>query len=110
MDEIGRLVRAHFDGEVRAVRVPRPAMPRRPGEGGHVRRVPAFLADLAARAAAVVLAAGALVLLGTSLGRPAALQEVLAAAVQERTIERAMPEPRILLDLIDASFGRRNTR
>jgi hypothetical protein len=110
MDEFGRLIREHFEEEVGTVRVPQPALPPRDGEDGGARRAPAFLADVVARAAAVALAAGGLVLLTASLGRPAALQDTIAAAVRERVIERAMPDPRVLLDMIDASFGRRNTR
>jgi hypothetical protein len=110
MDEFGRLIREHFEEEVRTVRVPQPALPPRDGEAGGARRAPAFVADVVARSAAVVLAAGALVLLAATLGRPAALQETIAAAVRERVIERAMPDRQVLLDMIDASFGRRKTR
>lgn len=110
MDRTGRLIREHFEEELGKVRVPRPVLPRRDGEGGGARRAPAFLADIVARAAAVVLAAGALVLLSASLGRPAALQDAIAAAARERVIERVLPDPRVLLDLIEASFGGRNTR
>jgi hypothetical protein len=111
MDEIGRLVRGHFEAEVRSVRVPGPVLPSRTagGEEQPGRRVPLFLADRLARAAAVIVALGALVLLGRSLQRPAALQPALAAAVEQRAFERVLPGAGALIDVIDASFGRRSS-
>jgi hypothetical protein len=109
MDEIGRLVREHFEAEVRSVPVPAPALPlRAAGRGNrHARRVPHSLADRLARTAAVIVALGALVLLGRSPHRPAALQPSLAAAVEQRAFQRILPGTGALMDMIDASFGRR---
>lgn len=105
MDEVGALIRRHFDEEVRAVRVPGAVLPQREGKLGQAGRVPAHVVDFAARAAAVLVAAGALALLAATLGRPAALQDAVAAAVREKAVERVMPDPGVVLDMIDASFG-----
>ena len=111
-DEVGRLLRRHFEREVQQVRVPDPILPA--GEALDTarerRRFPPFLADGLARAAAVVFAVGALVLLGSSLQKPAALQDTLAAAVRERVFERLLPNTGSLMDLIDASFGEEKTK
>lgn len=111
MDRIGRLVRDHFESEVREVRVPDPVVPARGAGGGHraARPVPHFLVDRLARATAVIVAVGALVLLDQSLRKPAALQGALAAAVEQRAFERVLPNAGALMDLIDASFGRRRS-
>lgn len=101
MGTVERSVRRHYEAELRAVRVPAP--PGRVQAGGRTRLPRAFVDGLA-RAAAVVVAAGSLVVLALELPRSSVLEAAITEAARTRSWEALLPGAEEILDLIDRSF------
>jgi|WetSurMetagenome_2_1015567.scaffolds.fasta_scaffold1924382_1 hypothetical protein len=101
MGTVGRSVRRHFKAELRAVRVPAP--PGRARGSGQA-RVPRAFVDGLVRAAAVVAAAGSLVLLALELPRSTVLGAAISEGARQRTWEALLPRAEAVLDIIDRSF------
>jgi hypothetical protein len=105
MGAVERSVRRHFEREIRTVRVPAPAIPA-PAE----RRIHPLIGDAIVRTAAVLVAAGSLVVLARDLPRETPLRKAIATAASERSWERYLPGAASIRDLIDSSFDRRKTQ
>jgi hypothetical protein len=104
MGTVGRSVRRHFEAELRAVRVPAPpAGPGREEAGGRT-RLPRTFVDGLARAAAVVVVAGSLVLLAAESPRRTALERAITDFARDRAWEALLPRAETVLDLIERSF------
>jgi hypothetical protein len=104
MGTVERSVRRHFKAELRAVRVPAPpAGPGRVREGAPP-RLPRALVDGLARAAAVAVAVGSLVLLAAELPRSSVLETEVTALARERAWEAFLPRAEAVLDLIARSL------
>jgi len=104
MGAVERSVRRHFEGEIRAVRIPAPAIPA-PAE----RRIHPLIGDALVRTVAVLVAAGSLVVLARDLPRETPLRKAIATAARERTYERYLPSEDSVRALIHRSFDRRKT-
>lgn len=104
MGTVERSARRHFEKEIRAVRVTPPVVP-----AGGERRTLALAGDALVRMAAVLVAAGSLVLLARDLPRETALGKAIATSARERTWERYLPAAESIRELIDRSFDRRKT-
>jgi len=104
MGAVEHSVRQHFEEEIRAVRIPAPAIPA-PAE----RRIHPLIGDALVRTVAVLVAAGSLVVLARDLPRETPLRKAIATAARERTYERYLPSEDSVRALIDRSFDRRKT-
>ena len=105
MGAVERSVRRHFEREIRAIRVPEPALP-----AAAERRMPLPVADALVRTAAALVAAGSLLLLARDMPRETPLRKAIATTVRERTWERYLPGVESIRDLIDNAFDRRKTK
>jgi hypothetical protein len=104
MGTVERSVRRHFEREIRAVSVPPVVVP-----AGRERQTLAISGDAIARVAAVIVAAGSLVLLAKDLPRETPLRQVMATIARERTYERYLPSGESVRALIHRSFDRRES-
>ncbi|MBE3063470.1 MAG: hypothetical protein IMZ55_16130 [Acidobacteria bacterium] len=104
MGKVERSARRHFEKEIRAVRVTPPVVP-----AGGERRTLALAGDALVRMAAVIVAAGSLVLLAGDLPRETPLRQAIATIARERTYERYLPSTDLIRHLIDISLNRRKT-
>ncbi len=102
MGTVERSARRHFEKEIRAVHVPLPVV-----QAGGERRTLAFAGDAIVRIAAVIVAAGSLVLLARDLPRETPLRQAIGTMARERTYERYLPSGESLRTLIHNSFERR---
>jgi hypothetical protein len=110
MGTVERSVRRHFEREILAVRVPAPVVPAG-GEAGSGRtRRRALSSDALVRIAAVIVAAGSLVLLAKDLPRETPLRQAMATMARERTYERYLPSEDSVKALIHNSFDRRGSK
>jgi len=110
MGTVERSVRRHFEKEILAVRVPPPVVPAG-GEAGSGRtRRRALSSDALVRIAAVLIAAGSLVVLANGLPRETPLREAIETIARERTYERFLPSEDSVKALIHNSFDRRGSK
>jgi hypothetical protein len=105
MGAVERSVRRHFEREIHAVRIPASAIPA-PAE----RRIHPLISEAIVRTAAVLIAAGSLVILARDLPRETPLRKAIATAASKRSWERYLPGAASIRDLIDSSFDRRKTQ
>ncbi len=106
MGTVERSVRRHFEREILAVRVPAPVVPA-DGEAGASRaRRRALASDALVRIAAVLVAAGALILLARDLPRETPLRQAMGTMARERTYERYLPSEGSVKALMKGFFER----
>ncbi len=104
MGTVERSVRRHFEKQILAVRVPPPVVP-----AGGDRRTLAHASDALVRIAAVLIAAGSLVVLAMGLPRETPLRLAIETIARERTYLQYLPSEESLLALIRNSFDRRES-
>lgn len=110
MGKVPRSVRRHFEREILAVRVPTPIVPAG-GEAGFSRtRRRALASDALVRIAAVLVAAGSLILLAKDLSRETPLRQAIGTIARERTYERLLPSEDSVKALINGFFERGKLR
>ncbi len=106
MGRVERSARRHFEKEILAVRVPPPVVPG----GGQAGRRARALGDPLVRIAAVLVAAGSLVLLAKDLPRETPLRQAVGTIARERTYERYLPSEDSMKALINSFLERGNLK
>jgi hypothetical protein len=111
MGRVERGMRAHFERQIRGVRVPVPVLTAvLEGGGGrdarHRGRFPPLLVDSLVRAAVVVVVIGSFGVLAFAMPRSTTLARTITVIARERAYERLLPGSASIMDLIQKSFGK----